>query len=125
MEKPTGRQRDTAKARLRELQKRDLGNMGLVQPGKPLARMFKKDIHIHGTYYHLKFDVPFMYKLAPQKISIWRGNTNACWKYSINAVTGPNDYETREEATEAAIESVKKIVEIFDSITYEDLTPDL
>jgi hypothetical protein len=66
-----------------------------------------------------------MYKLVPQKVTIWRSNTNAHWKYSINAITGPSGYETREEATEAAIESIKKIVEIFDSITYEDLTPDL
>ena len=107
------------------MQKRDLGNMGLLQPTKPMAKMFKKDLHNHGIYYHLKFDVPFMYKLTPQKITIWRSNANAHWKFSINAVTGPDSYETREAATEAAIESVKKIVEMFDSITYEDLTPDL
>ncbi len=118
-------ERDKATRRLRKLRRSELGISSVVQPATATTKMFRKDLHNHGMHYHLKFDVPFMYKLMPQKITIWYANHYTKWRFSINAIQGPESYETREEASRAAIKAIKSIAAAFSGITYKDLTPDI
>jgi hypothetical protein len=118
-------EKDKITRRLRKLRKSDLGISSIVQPATAITKMFRKDLHNHGMHYHLKFDVPFMYKLMPQKITIWYANHHTKWRFSINAIQGPESYGTREEASRAAIKAIKTIAASFSSISYDDLTPDI
>ena len=116
--------KEKATQRLQRLRRLDLGINKVVQQTTKPTRIFRKDLGNSGEHYQLKFDVPFMHKLELQKITVYNSN-NSKWRFSINAVQGPESYETREDASRAAIVGINAIVASFSSITFQDLTPDL
>jgi uncharacterized protein YegP (UPF0339 family) len=116
--------KEKAAQRLQRLRQSDRGIKSIKQPTSKPTRMFRKDLDNYGEHYQLKFDVPFMHKLELQKIAIYR-SSHCKWRFSINAIQGPEPYETREDASMAAIDAVRTIAASFSSITFQDLTPDL
>lgn len=108
----------------RSLIRSEFGTRGKKQPKKPITKMFKKDIHANGQYYHLKFDIPYMYKSLPQKVTVWFSDMNKHWRVSINTVIIPDIFSSRLAASKAAIATLREIGNQFRAISLKDLTQD-